>query len=127
MHCAFSAPRRALDGVGFPTPGILLRNAGGRSLGESSTGQALADGTVSQTLSRADLYRVMHDEAAPRGNLDRARQAAGGGRGTRRRVSVPPSTMAPPYVATSSSAPTGWVSTVRTIIDPGAPAPAYSA
>ncbi|MDQ4038727.1 MAG: FAD-dependent monooxygenase [Actinomycetota bacterium] len=53
--------------AGFPTPAILLRNSAGKRLGISRTGVPLADGTTSHTLKRADLYRVLHQEASSRG------------------------------------------------------------
>jgi 2-polyprenyl-6-methoxyphenol hydroxylase-like FAD-dependent oxidoreductase len=46
--------------AGFPTPGITLRSGTGKRLGESRTGGSLPDGTTSQTIKRADLYRVLH-------------------------------------------------------------------
>lgn len=54
--------------AGFPTPGITLRSGSGKRLGQSRTGGTLADGTTSQTLARADLYRVLHEEATSRGH-----------------------------------------------------------
>jgi 2-polyprenyl-6-methoxyphenol hydroxylase-like FAD-dependent oxidoreductase len=53
--------------AGFPTPRITLRSGTGKRLGESRTGQPLPDGTVSHTIKRADLYRVLHEEASSRG------------------------------------------------------------
>ncbi len=53
--------------AGFPTPGITLRSGNGKRLGESRTGLALPDGTTSQTVKRADLYRTLHEEALARG------------------------------------------------------------
>jgi FAD-dependent urate hydroxylase len=54
--------------VGIPTPAITLRSATGKRLGESRNGQSLPDGTTSQTIKRADLYRVLHEEASRRGS-----------------------------------------------------------
>jgi FAD-dependent urate hydroxylase len=53
--------------AGFPTPTNVLLSGGGRRLGVVSNGGRLADGTVSHTIKRARLYRVLHDEAAARG------------------------------------------------------------
>jgi 2-polyprenyl-6-methoxyphenol hydroxylase-like FAD-dependent oxidoreductase len=53
--------------VGIPTPAITLRSATGKRLGESRNGQSLPDGTTSQTIKRADLYRALHEEASRRG------------------------------------------------------------
>jgi FAD-dependent urate hydroxylase len=62
---------RAIDvdmtGLGFPTPSIRLRGAGGRVLGEVGTGAPLADGTVGRAVRRADLYAALRGEAARRG------------------------------------------------------------
>jgi 2-polyprenyl-6-methoxyphenol hydroxylase-like FAD-dependent oxidoreductase len=64
---------RALDlghipeGLGFATPRMRFRSGTGKVLGEVSTGGALPDGTVAVTLRRADLYRVLRDEARSRG------------------------------------------------------------
>jgi FAD-dependent urate hydroxylase len=49
---------------GFPTPRMTIQNGTGKHLGEK-----LPDGTVSQTLKRADLYRTLRDEAVRRGSL----------------------------------------------------------
>ncbi|MFC5995179.1 FAD-dependent oxidoreductase [Pseudonocardia hispaniensis] len=58
---------RAVTGLGFPTPSMRFLSGTGKPLGEVSTGAPLADGTVSHTLRRADLYRALCDEAARRG------------------------------------------------------------
>src|SRR5262249_29162735 len=56
----------AMD-IGFATPSIGLRNSAGRFLGDSSTGLALPDGTVSRTMRRGDLYEGLNREAVRRG------------------------------------------------------------
>lgn len=53
--------------VGFPTPTITLRSGSGRRLGDVPIGLSLPDGTTSQTMKRADLYRVLREEALARG------------------------------------------------------------
>src|SRR5919106_1763380 len=53
--------------AGLPTPRITLRSGTGKRLGETRTGVTLPDGTTSQTLKRADLYRVLHKQAVARG------------------------------------------------------------
>src|SRR5215475_14572053 len=53
--------------AGFPTPAITLRSYTGKRLGQTRTGGSLPDGTTSHTIKRADLYRVLLDEAASRG------------------------------------------------------------
>jgi FAD-dependent urate hydroxylase len=111
--------------VGFPTPAIRLRNGRGKHLGDTRTGPELPDGIGSHTMKRADLYTVMHDAAASRGvefalgkRLVSASPVDGGVRAT---------------FADGSSAVgdvligcDGVHSTVRRLIDPAAPAPAYS-
>ena len=52
---------------GFPTPRMEIRSGTGKHLGEVPNGGTLPDGTVSQTLKRADLYRALRDEAVRRG------------------------------------------------------------
>ena len=53
--------------VGFPTRSIEFFSGTGRRLGEVPIGGTLPDGTVTHTIKRADLYRVLHDEATRRG------------------------------------------------------------
>jgi 2-polyprenyl-6-methoxyphenol hydroxylase-like FAD-dependent oxidoreductase len=52
---------------GFPTPRMTIQNGTGKHLGDVPLGGTLPDGTVSQTLKRADLYRALRDEAVRRG------------------------------------------------------------
>jgi FAD-dependent urate hydroxylase len=52
---------------GFPTPHMEIQSGNGKPLGSVPNGGMLSDGTVSQTLKRADLYRVLRDEAVRRG------------------------------------------------------------
>ncbi len=52
---------------GFPTPRMEIQSGTGKRLGEVLNGGKLSDGTVSQTLKRADLYRALRDEAVRRG------------------------------------------------------------
>ena len=52
---------------GFPTPRMEIQSGTGRHLGDVPNGGTLPDGTVSQTLKRADLYRALRDEAVRRG------------------------------------------------------------
>jgi FAD-dependent urate hydroxylase len=53
--------------AGFPTTEIEFFSGTGKRLGEVPIGGMLADGTVTHTIKRADLYRVLHDEAIRRG------------------------------------------------------------
>ena len=52
---------------GFPTPRMTIQSGSGKHLGDVPNGGTLPDGTVSHTLKRADLYRVLRDEAVRRG------------------------------------------------------------
>ena len=52
---------------GFPTPYMQIQSGTGKHLGDVPNGGTLPDGTVSQTLKRADLYRTLRDEALRRG------------------------------------------------------------
>ena len=52
---------------GFPTPRMEIQSGTGKHLGSVPNGGTLPDGTVSQTLKRADLYRVLRDEGVRRG------------------------------------------------------------
>ena len=53
--------------IGFPTHKNVLWNDRGRRLGTIPLGDALPDGTVSQTIKRARLSRALQDEAIRRG------------------------------------------------------------
>ncbi|CAN5232460.1 FAD-dependent monooxygenase [soil metagenome] len=111
--------------AGFPTPRITLRSGTGKRLGASRTGDALPDGTTSHTIKRADLYRALHEEAVSRG----IRVEFG-----RRLVSAEDTGEGVRAVFADGSVAAGDVligcdgvhSTVRTIIDAGAPAPKYA-
>src|SRR5262249_2893687 len=50
-----------------PPPRVLPGGHTGKRLGQTRTGGSLPDGTPSHTIKRADLYRVLLDEAASRG------------------------------------------------------------
>jgi 2-polyprenyl-6-methoxyphenol hydroxylase-like FAD-dependent oxidoreductase len=52
---------------GFATPEMILRSTTGKLLGSVHTGVALADGTVSHTLKRRDIYGALTDAAIARG------------------------------------------------------------
>ncbi|MEV0408225.1 NAD(P)/FAD-dependent oxidoreductase [Actinoallomurus sp. NPDC050550] len=111
--------------AGFPTPGITLRTHTGKRLGVSTTGGALADGTLSHTIRRADLYEALHNQAVARG-IDVARG--------KRLVSAQESTDGVRAVfqdGTEAHADIligcdGVHSTVRRLIAPAAPVPSYT-
>jgi FAD-dependent urate hydroxylase len=68
------AALRALDldpgrvlAAGFPTPVVAMHGGGGRELAVLPLGGPDADGTVTTTIRRADLYGALHAAAAERG------------------------------------------------------------
>ena len=63
---SIDAHRLVLD-QGFPTPCMEIQSGTGKHLGSVPNGATLPDGTVSQTLKRADLYRALRNEAIRRG------------------------------------------------------------
>lgn len=111
--------------AGFPTPGITLRSGTGKRLGESRTGGTLPDGTTSHTLRRADLYRALHDEALARGvrveHGKRLVDAHDTGDGVRAVFADGSEAAADVLIGCD-----GIHSSVRRIVDPAAPAPAYA-
>ncbi|SEK42570.1 FAD-dependent oxidoreductase [Nonomuraea pusilla] len=58
---------RTVMAAGIPTPRMVMWSGTGKRLGEVANGLALDDGTVSHTILRSDLYRVVRDEAVARG------------------------------------------------------------
>lgn len=110
--------------AGFTTPQITLRSATGKRLGATRTGMPLSDGATSQTLKRADLCRILHEEALNRGisiehgkRLVAAEQTVDGVRAT-----FEDGSHAHGDVLIGCD---GVHSAVRRIIDPHAPAPTY--
>ncbi|MVU76603.1 FAD-dependent monooxygenase [Nocardia sp. ET3-3] len=121
---AIGADKRVLAS-GFPTPGMVLRSAGGRKLGTVATGSPRHDIPPSQTMRRTDLYEAVRNEAAARGipfeydkRLVDARETATGVQA----------------IFADGSAALGDLligcdgihSTVRGLIDPQAPAPTHT-
>ena len=118
------ADRPVLAG-GFPSPSITLRSSSGKRLGENRLGGTLPDGTTSHTMKRAHLYRALHEEAVSRRIPfefgKRLVSAEDTGEGVL-------ATFADGSVASGDVliGCDGVHSTVRTTIDPGAPAPRYT-
>ena len=111
--------------AGFPTPQITLRTHTGKRLGVTSTGGALADGTVARTTRRADLYQALHSQAVARGIT------AVGGKRLVGAEEIPDGVRAVFADGTEAQADIligcdGVPSTVRRLIDPAAPAPSYA-
>jgi FAD-dependent urate hydroxylase len=57
----------AVQGAGFPTSRMTLVSGTGKLLGEVPNGGRLPDGTVSRTLKRGVLHRLLREEAVRRG------------------------------------------------------------
>lgn len=116
---------QAVLAAGFPTPGITLRSSTGKPLGVSMTGQRLPDGTLSQTIRRSDLYRALYRQAADRGiRIEHGKRLVSAeDRGNAVRAVFADGSEATADVLIGCD---GVHSTVRRIIDPGAPAPAYA-
>jgi FAD-dependent urate hydroxylase len=111
--------------AGFPTPLITLRSHTGKRLGATRTGRAVDDGMVSHTIKRGDLYRALHDEALARGigieHGKRLTEAVHTGDGVRAVFADGSEVEADILIGCD-----GVHSTVRRLIDPGAPAPRYA-
>jgi FAD-dependent urate hydroxylase len=112
--------------AGFPTSSIEFFSGSGKPLGLVPIGGTLADGTVTHSLKRSDLYQLLHDQAAACGvaiehhkRLVAAEQAPDGGVIAR----FDDGSSASGDVLIGAD---GIHSAVRRIIDPGAPAPQYT-
>ncbi len=57
----------AVTADGFPTGEMEFSSGTGKKLGAMAMGPTLADGTVTHTLRRADLYRRLYEETMARG------------------------------------------------------------
>ncbi|NRQ30315.1 FAD-dependent monooxygenase [Nonomuraea sp. NN258] len=58
---------REVMAAGIPTPQMVMWSGTGKRLGAVANGLALEDGTVSHTILRSDLYRVIRGAATSRG------------------------------------------------------------
>jgi 2-polyprenyl-6-methoxyphenol hydroxylase-like FAD-dependent oxidoreductase len=54
---------RGVQAAGFPSETMIFKSGTGKTLGEMPMGGRLADGTVTVTIKRADLYGALRDEA----------------------------------------------------------------
>lgn len=111
--------------VGFPTTAMVFWSGSGKRLGEAQVSITLEDGTTGRTLKRADLYRVLREEALRRDirfehgrRLVSAVEASDGVRA----VFEDGSEAAGDLLVGAD----GVHSTVRRLIDPAAPAPRYA-
>ena len=114
----------ALDGIGIATRSMTFRSGTGKALGAVSTGEPLPDGTTGITVTRADLHRVLREEAQRRGitvtygkRLVDVRESADGVTA----VFADGSTASADILVGAD----GVRSRVRAVIDPDAPAARY--
>ncbi|GAA3468379.1 FAD-dependent oxidoreductase [Nonomuraea roseola] len=116
---------KAVMAAGIPTPRMVMWSGTGRRLGEVANGLALDDGTVSHTIQRSDLYRVVRDEALGRGiPITYGRRLVSyeeSERGVTARFENGAEATGDIIVATD-----GLHSRTRTLLDQAAPAPRYS-
>jgi FAD-dependent urate hydroxylase len=110
--------------LGFDTPRMVLFNGKGRRLGEVRAGGRLADGTVTRTVRRSDLYVALRDETVRRGVPveygKRLVDAVTTGDGVAARFADGTEATGDLLVGAD-----GLQSRTRTIVDPAAPAPRY--
>jgi FAD-dependent urate hydroxylase len=111
--------------AGFPTSKIEFFSGTGKRLGEVPIGGTLPDGTVTHTIKRADLYRVLHDEAIRRGiRIEHGRRLVD--------ADITPDGVVARFEDGSRAAgdlligADGIHSRTRRIIDPAAPEPRYT-
>jgi len=112
--------------AGFPTRNMEFYSGTGKRLGEIPIGGTLPDGTVTHTIRRADLYRVLHDEAVSRGiPIEHNRRLVDGGTmpdgGVVARFEDGTEAVGDLLVGAD-----GIHSRTRRIIDPSAPEPRYT-
>ncbi len=111
--------------AGFATPAITLRSGTGKKLGATRTGRTLLDGTTSQTITRAALYRALYQEVCDRGirveHGNRLVAAEQSGDSVRATFADGSEVTADVLIGCD-----GVHSTVRRVIDPTAPIPAYT-
>ncbi|MFI6814125.1 FAD-dependent monooxygenase [Nonomuraea sp. NPDC050328] len=116
---------KAVMAAGIPTPQMVMWNGNGKRLGEVPNGMALDDGTVSHTIQRSDLYRVVRDTALAREIpiTFGKRLVSFDDTGTGVTAHFEDGTSARGDVLVAAD---GVHSRTRQVLDPGAPAPRYS-
>ncbi len=123
---------RALDlhrpvmAAGFPTANIEFFSGTGKRLGQVPIGGTLPDGTITHTIKRADLYRILYDEAVRRGiRIEHGRRlfAAESAPGSKVVARFEEGGWAAGDLLIGAD---GIHSRTRRIIDPAAPTPRYS-
>jgi 2-polyprenyl-6-methoxyphenol hydroxylase-like FAD-dependent oxidoreductase len=120
---AIDADDRVLD-AGFPTRRTVLYSGTGKRLGTVPIGSARAERDVSHTIKRAQLHRVLYEEAARRGvRFEFGKRLVGAdviGSGVCATFDDESQAVGDLLVGCD-----GVHSVARTVIDPGAPRPRY--
>lgn len=117
---------RLVMAAGFPSRDIRLVSGTGKRLGEVPIGGTLPDGTMTHTITRADLYRVLYEEAVRRRiPVEHGKRLADAARSSRGTITArfEDGTTATGDVLIGAD---GIHSRTRRIIDPAAPAPRYT-
>ncbi|MFI6499946.1 FAD-dependent monooxygenase [Nonomuraea typhae] len=111
--------------AGIPTPLMVMYSGSGKRLGAVANGLPLDDGTVSHTILRTDLYRIVRDQTAARGIPISygKRLVAVDDTGDGVAAHFADGTTATGDILISAE---GVHSRTRTILDPQAPGPRYS-
>jgi FAD-dependent urate hydroxylase len=111
--------------LGFPTGNIRFLTGSGKDLGRMAIGPRLADGTVTRTVKRSDLYAALYDLAVERGVVFRhGARLLDSQRGSPRvQARFSDGTTANGDVLIGAD---GLHSEVRRRIDPAAPGPRYT-
>ncbi|MGW8375474.1 NAD(P)/FAD-dependent oxidoreductase [Streptomyces sp. ODS28] len=111
--------------AGFRTPGIAMYSSTGKHLGTTVTSRPGGEEPVSRTLKRAELYGLLSEEASRRGialaHGKRLTSAEETSDGVRAHFADGSEETADLLIGCD-----GIHSTVRTVIDPAAPAPRYT-
>lgn len=111
--------------AGFPTPTITLRSGTGRRLGETPISGTAPDAIPSVTIKRSDLYAALRDEVTERGlGIEYGRKLVDvrrAGEGVRAVFADGSEVEGDAIIGAD-----GVHSTVRRLIDSGAPAPVYA-
>jgi len=117
--------QRPVMAAGFPTASIEFFSGTGKRLGQLPIGGTLPDGTMTHTIKRADLYRILYEETLRRDiRIEHGRRLVAA-------ESTPEGVVARFEDGTSATGTLligadGIHSRTRRIIDPAAPAPRYT-
>lgn len=111
--------------LGFPTGTMRFANGAGNELGAMAIGPAMADGTTTRTMRRADLYRALYELATASGvTIEHGKRLVAATSDSRGVVATfADGTEATGEVLVGAD---GLRSATRKIIDPRAPAPRYT-